>query len=648
MAEGRRRSSLKMGYFPYEYRPGQKELVEFIDRTVRDRRCAVIEAGTGTGKTISSLCGSLDYAKEHGLKVIYLTRTKSQQKQVIRESKAIGDEILCVALQGRSAASCPMMRDDPDLASGNAEEISKLCSVYKRKKDGVCHCPYYANIESTKVEDWVETVRREHPEPEEFTRMCEESEVCPYEFMKLLLPYADVIAAPYPFVFMPVVLDRFIQWAGVPLSQMVLVVDEAHNLPDYLREVQTFEYSEYALDRVDKEAMDHGNFELHEGITVTDVVAVMKEILLAAQKEFLIDEDGMLPPYFLEEELMTRLGVSSVTISRICKAMEEIGDGIMEKKKERRKLPRSYIHSMSRFIRAWIDGDEDNYVRLIVKEKDNPKFQAYCMDASNAAAPLTECFSSIHMSGTLQPLSAYIDELALDRVDKLCLDGIFPKENLLTLYTDRVSMKFEERDVAENYSRLMDMVTECVNAVHVNTAVFFPSYSFMDRMVDDGLVRRLGRDVVYEQRGMSQPDLMNVFENFRTSDGGVLFCVTGGRISEGLDFPDKSLELVVIIGIPYPKPTAKLRALRRYYDIRFGDGMAFTSTIPTVRKMRQSIGRLIRSETDRGVAIILDRRVSNLKDIDAELCQDIPSREREFFSCRGYRYRCPLSRHTPL
>ena len=466
--------------------------------------------------------------------------------------------------------------------------------------------------------------------------MCENAEICPYELMKLILPYADVIAVPYPFVFMPMVLERFEQWMGTPISNTILIIDEAHNLPDYLRDVQTYEYSERGMDLAGKEAKEHGDFELQEGITVTDVVEVMKEILAAAEREYLIDEDGMLPPYFLEDELMSRLGVSSVTISRMCKAMEEIGDGIMEKKKERRKLPRSYIHSMSRFIRAWIEGDEDTYVRLVVKERDNPMFQAYCMDPSGAAGPLNDCFSSIHMSGTLKPLDAYVAELGLERVDTLCLDSIFPPENLLTLYTDKVSMKYEERELEQNYNALMELVVESVNAVRVNTAVFFPSYGFMDKMIDDGLVRMLNRDVSYEQKGMSQPELMSVFDGFKSSDGGVLFCVTGGRMSEGLDFPDKALELAIIIGIPYPKPTAKLRAMRRYYDIRFGDGMRFTSTIPTVRKMRQSIGRLIRSETDRGVAVIMDRRVANLRDIPAELCRDIPSKEREFFRYQKY------------
>ena len=625
-----------MDYFPYEYRPGQKELLSFIDRAVRDRKCAVIEAGTGTGKTITSLCGVLGYAKDHGMKVVYLTRTKSQQKQIIRESRAIGNGIIAFAMQGRTAASCPMMRDDPDLASGNAEEISKLCSEYKRKKAGVCHCRFFANMDEVDVEQWVDVIRREQPEPEEFSIMCENAGICPFEMSKLLLPYADVVAVPYPFVFMPMILERFVEWIGTPFSNIILIVDEAHNLPDYLRDVQTFEYSEKGMELAAKEARDHGDFELHEGIMVTDVAAVLKEILAHAQKEYLIDEDGMLPPYYLEDELMDRLGVSSVTISKMCKAMEEIGDGIREKKKERKKLPRSYIYSMAGFIRTWIEGDEEHYVRLIVKEGDNPKFQAYCMDPSGAADPLRDCFSSISMSGTLQPLDSYISELGLDRVETLCLDGIFPKENLLTLYTDRVSMKYEEREIPENYNTLMQMVIECVNAVHVNTAVFFPSYGFMDKMVDDGLVQNLNRDVVYEHRGMSQPELMTVFENFRTSEGSVLFCVTGGRISEGLDFPDKALELEIIIGIPYPKPTAKMRAMRRYYDIRFGDGVLFTSTIPTTRKMRQSIGRLIRSETDRGVAIILDRRIANLKGVPAELCHEIPSKEREFFHYSKY------------
>ena len=617
--------------FPYVYRPGQGELVRFITNTVADGMSPVVEAGTGTGKTVSALAATLPVVLGRGMKVIYLTRTKSQQKQVIREAAAIGHGVLCVGLQGRTAASCPMMRDDPELASGTSEEISKLCSEYKRRDSGECRCRFYANIEHTDIDAWVERLRVEHPEPEGFARMCEDAELCPYEMLKYALPHADVIAASYPFVFMPQVLSRFTEWIGIPLHRTVIVVDEAHNLPDYLREVQTFEYSRAAMDMAEKEARENGDDEIHEGLTVTDIVGVLREILGFAVKEYLIEDDGILPPYFLEDELMSRLGTTSVNIMRMVQALEDIGDSIAERKKQRRKLPRSYIGSMGRFIRAWIVGSEDCHVRLVVGG-DNPCFQSYCMDPSGASDPLNECYASVHMSGTLEPIDAYIKDIGLDRAVPKVISGFFPKENLLTLYSDDVSMRYEDRFIDSNYARLRQLLYDTVNAVRVNTAVFFPSYQFMDRMLDDGVASDLGRDIHYELRNMPQEELMEVFDSFRAAEGSVLFCVTGGRISEGLDFPDKSLELAVLIGIPYPKPTAKLRAMTRYYDAKFGDGRLYMSIIPASRKMRQSIGRLIRSETDRGVAVILDRRAANIREIGPMLCEDIPSAVRSFFS----------------
>lgn len=617
--------------FPYEYRPGQRELVRFISNTVDDGMSPVVEAGTGTGKTVSALAATLPTVLKRGMKVIYLTRTKSQQKQVIREAAAVGHGILCVGLQGRTAASCPMMRDDPDLASGTSEEISKLCSEYKRRDAGECRCRFYANIEHTDIDSWVERIREEHPEPEGFARLCEEAELCPYEMLKYALPHADVIAASYPFVFMPQILARLVDWIGIPLHRTVIVVDEAHNLPDYLRDVQTFEYSRAALDLAEKEARENGDSEVHEGLTVTDIVGVLREVLGYAVKEYLIDDDGILPPYFLEDEIMSRLGMTSVSIMRIVQALEDIGDSIAERKKQRRKLPRSYIGSMGRFMRAWLTGSEDCHVRLVLGG-DNPCFQSYCMDPSGASDPLNECFASVHMSGTLEPIDAYIRDIGLDRAVPTTLNGFFPRENLLTLYSDEVSMRYEDRFIESNYARLSQLLYDTVNSVRVNTAVFFPSYQFMDRMLDDGVASDLGRDIYYERRDMPQEELMEVFDSFRTSEGSVLFCVTGGRISEGLDFPDKSLELAVLIGIPYPKPTAKMRAMTRYYDAKFGDGRLYVSIIPASRKMRQSIGRLIRSETDRGVAVILDRRAASLRDISPMLCGDIPAAVTSFFS----------------
>jgi DNA excision repair protein ERCC-2 len=88
----------------------------------------------------------------------------------------------------------------------------------------------------------------------------------------------------------------------------------------------------------------------------------------------------------------------------------------------------------------------------------------------------------------------------------------------------------------------------------------------------------------------------------------------GGRISEGIDFPDRELEAAIVAGIPYPKPTAKQRALLHYYEIKFGRGWEYTVKAPVTRKLLQAIGRLIRTETDVGVAVILDRRANQFSD----------------------------------
>jgi DNA excision repair protein ERCC-2 len=117
---------------------------------------------------------------------------------------------------------------------------------------------------------------------------------------------------------------------------------------------------------------------------------------------------------------------------------------------------------------------------------------------------------------------------------------------------------------------------------------------------------------------MSQSALMDLVSDFKQcgmddGDGAALFSVMGGRISEGMDFPAEQLEIALIVGIPYPKPSAKQRGLQRYYENKFRKGWEYTVEAPTARKLLQSIGRLIRDKNDRGVAVILDRRASRFK-----------------------------------
>ena len=604
-----------MEYFPYEPRSTQRDIVSFIDRTVSSGRHAVIESGTGTGKTICSLAGTLPFAKREGKKILYLTRTKSQQKQIITELRTISkdNDVFGIAMQGRSASTCPMMAGDPELRYGTSEELSKLCShLKKRGADGRPKCPYFAAIADLDPEEYVRTVKEDMPDPETFQRRCSDDGYCPYEASKLCLPYADVVAVPYTFAVIPAIRKHLLDWLNVPLEDLMIIVDEAHNLPDFLRDSCTSEYFLHSLEYVEKEADDQSDPEVAEGISVTDVVAAMRKCFSEAALEYLMDADGLIPYGFMEEILMGELCVPSTHIQVMCKNMIELGETIKEQKKERRKLPRSYIGNLGAFIDFWMRCDDIGYVRLINGGTD-PSFEAYCMDPYEAALPFRECFSSIHMSGTLEPLEQYVQELGLIKCDHCVFPSPFDPENLITLYAEDVTTRHKDLQIdPDNIDRIKDYIIDIVNGCGRNTAVFFPSYEMMDRFFTNGTAGALEAQVFSERRGMSQVELMETVDNFRSSSGGVLFAVTGGRISEGVDFPDRDLEVAVIVGLPYPRPSFKKEALIRYYDRRFGNGWECVVKTPMVRKMRQARGRLIRSENDRGAAVILDSRVTQI------------------------------------
>jgi len=115
-----------------------------------------------------------------------------------------------------------------------------------------------------------------------------------------------------------------------------------------------------------------------------------------------------------------------------------------------------------------------------------------------------------------------------------------------------------------------------------------------------------------------------------------MHAISGGRISEGIDFPGEEMELAIIAGIPYPKPTARHRALQYFCEIRFGDGWAHAVKAPTTRKLLQAMGRLIRSETDRGLAVVLDRRVVHFEEeLAARKSSALAEDAREFFSAKS-------------
>jgi len=633
-----------MDLFPYAPRPHQEEFIASISRTMGGKGHLIAESGTGTGKTICAITGCLQTSLAQGKRILYLTRTNSQQQQVIFEVRKINQRnpVFGMGIQGRQS-TCPLIRNNPELSAGSPEELSRLCSEKKKKaaegKSG--GCSYYETTISSDFLEIENYCRKHLPTVEEFVSYCDSRGLCPYELTKQVLPSAAVVTAPYAYFFVPFIRHSLFDWMNLSPSDLIVVVDEAHNLPDYAREIKSIDLSARLLDMVEHEVEEYGDPEIIKGVSVLDLVHLVRDLLEEAVEQYVIDEDGLIPPTFLEEGLMQSLATTSVTLSAAAKSLMAHGEVIRESKKEQGRLPRSYIHSLGAVILFWIDLEDEHFVMLVMGG-DNPALEAYCLDPSLATVPLLDCHGTLHMSGTLVPLTEYRDSIGLPPTTNMrVFPSPFPPENRRIMFAEDVTTKYEELIKDEEIVRRMeDYVVSVANIIDRNTVVFFPSYSLMDRFLSDGILHRIRKKVHVERRGMPQAELMDAVTRFREGglNGAILFAVMGGRVSEGMDFPDKQLEVALIAGIPYPKPTAKQRALLHYYERKFGNGGEYTVKAPVGRKMLQAIGRLIRMETDVGAAVILDKRAKQFSDrFEAHSSENVQADIIHFFNDRNKR-----------
>ncbi len=624
------------GLFPYEERQNQGEIMDQIQSCLEQSKSIIYQASTGSGKTVCTLTSSLDYAAKEGKKILYLTRTNSQQRQVLLELREIGG-YYGLGLQGRNN-TCLLAEDDEELQEGGAEELSKYCSDRKKEVRTSLQedreptaCPYYAGLLQADLDEIHAEFKKNIPTVDEVLDFCRERKVCPYELTKALIPEAKVVTAPYIYFFFPFIRKQLKEWMNVELSDLIVVVDEAHNLPDYARDLSSSDITKAALERAKDEALEFGDPELQTDMSISSLCELFEGIILDIVEEFVVEEDGLIPPSELRTELLHSLGVNTNQLKGLIKDLKVQGEIVQEKKREEKKLPRSYIHSLASFLSSWFSIKGEDYVKL-VNGGDNPSLEAFCLDPSNVTSILNSCHSSIHQSATLEPVDEYRDSMGLPKETEMEIyPSPFPDENHSLFYVEGLTTRYEELQRGEEMIRsLRDELKNLLKTVDRNTVVFFPSYRLMEEIT--GPMRDEIDEVFLEEQKMQQSELMGLVNDFK-EEGGVLFSVIGGRVSEGMNFPGEQLELAVVVGIPYPKPTARQKGLKHYYDMKFNKGWEYTVKAPAVRKILQATGRLIRSEDDLGVSVILDERAVHFKQYleDLRLVEDVPSAVENFF-----------------
>ena len=600
---------IKDAYGTVNLRPYQKSAIDFIIKTLGKGQDAILQAPTGSGKTLMMLISGIIYAKNNEKRVLYLTRTNSQQKNIRKEilniQKFFG--IKAVIMQGRTNM-CPMYMEMEKDRDFTPESLSRMCSSLKRKKvehiDG--GCPYF-NDEIKNPQN-VNFILDNAPSPEDLFIDFTKRGICPYESVKYAMKDAELVVMPYAYFISPDMASTVMYNWRVSREDIVILIDEAHNLPDIARNVFSMQITWNSIGLCEKEAVEYGDPEILSGIRISDFMEIIRMSMIDLAENL---NENTVEKRVNFRDIYDFMAISSrkrpEDIEYMIDAIESYGENIENLKEQKNRVPMSHLKVLSRKLSFMQFAHEERYICIVKKEGDTEtiSIEAFCLDPSIILEELRKS-RTIQVSATIEPLWLYRNMTGFENSDYLDIGKVFPPENLMVLYDRELTTKYDEFDIEEIKSyrkKLQNIFTKFTQ----RTMVLFPSFRILEIITRE----MKGFDFLLEKRDMKAQEFQKLMKKFNNGEG-ILMGVMGGRLSEGIDLPGKLLELLVVVGIPFPKPDIKQRTLSSYYSSLYGNGWQYAFLYPATVKVRQAIGRLIRSRNDRGVVIIMDNRAEML------------------------------------
>lgn len=565
----KRNESIEALKFPFsKFRQGQRDLAKYTYAMAKKRGRLFAEAPTGIGKTISTLFPFIKALKDDdNSKIFYLTAKTSGRESAHQALKLLKEN-------GLSLSDIMITAKD------------KICFC----KGQACNpeeCPYAKGYYNK-----IQTVLRyailnyDDFDLQTITQLAYENQICPFEFELDLSLFMDIIICDYNYLFDPISYMK--RYFDEDTSSFLVLVDEAHNLVDRSRDMYSASLS-YKQFLGARKSVCHS--KLHK---LKLAMSKMNKMF----KEYLVNpKDGN---YILDEFYE----YTYKTISSFITSMQDINKN--ENKEMSKELLEFYLE-VNRFSKI-LEFYNDHFICYYEIHDDDLILHVSCLDASSFLySSLRRLRGSVLFSATLSPIEYYVDMLGGKKEDaQLILPSPFPVDNLKIIIAPKVSIRYKNRDAS--YQQVADYIKAFVENKVGNYFIFLPSYEYLTSLMP--YIDMEDVDVYEQDRGMSDEDKEAFLTNFkphpeRTTLG---FVIVGGAFGEGIDLVSDRLIGAVIVGIGMPKINFVSDQIMKYYDSKEQSGYNYAYLNPGMNKVMQALGRVIRSETDRGAVLLIDER----------------------------------------
>jgi DNA excision repair protein ERCC-2 len=557
--------------FPFSaYRPGQRHMAVSVYRHIRDGGHLMIEAPTGIGKTLGTLFPAAKALGEGCVeKIFYLTARTTGRLTAFAAAQALNAHEPCLKTLVLTAK----------------EKICPYSEVVCTPEECTCAEGHYDRVNAALAELFDEVLVG----AELLSDCARRHRVCPFELSLDLALWVDCIICDYNYVFDPRVrLRRFFE---ENTGRFAFLVDEAHNLVDRTREMYSATLNKTAILALRRELK-------HVQPGIYKILGRINTWMLKARKR--CDTRGdRYAEAVAPEDLYPHLH-----------AFYRRSEAVLAEKKpgaDSDDLLEQYF-AVHRFLRV-AEQYDTAYRTCYRRSGSDVDVELYCLDpACQLGEMLAGCRSAVFFSATLTPRDYYRQLLGLSADTQIVnLASPFPSSHLAVLVDSRVSTHYRDRMETREAVALRILAMICGGGNHL---IFFPSYAYLE-MVRLCLVE-LAPDLEpqVQRPGMSESDREAFLGHFRSNapNGCVGLVVMGGIFGEGIDLAGERLTGAVIVGVGLPGICLERNLIRDYFTDQGQDGFAYAYTYPGITRVLQAAGRVIRTASDRGTVLLMDRR----------------------------------------